>query len=83
LVSIAAGAEGDSQDDVRDEEMQYTADGEPGARCILEGVAVRRPVGDAVHRFVDHDPVYPLFDGRETVRVPGVDEFATGDNRGL
>ncbi len=76
LVGVAAGAERDPQNDVRDENVQNTADGEAGAGRVLERVAVGRPVGDALQWIVvDHGPVYPFFDGCETVRAAGVDEI--------
>ena len=69
LIGIAAGPEGDAEDDVPDEQMQHAADGEARACGVFERVAVGRTIGDAVQRFVGHAVLYPLFDGGETTRL--------------
>ena len=61
LVRVAAGAERDPQNDVRDEKMQHPADGEACAGGVLERVVVGRPLGDALQRFVDHERRIPAF----------------------
>jgi hypothetical protein len=48
LVGVATGSERHAKDDVRDDQMEHTADREAGARGVLERIAVGRPVGDTV-----------------------------------
>ena len=49
LVGIAAGSEGEAQDDEGDEQVQHPAGREPGAGGVFERLAVGRPVDHTVY----------------------------------